>query len=106
MGVFTVLLFVADIIASQYFVKRYGGSKWGERMAAVGVIIGSFIIPPFGVVIVPFVLVFFTELWSVKDVSHALKVAFASLMAFLSGTLAKGFIQMVMIIWFILEVVW
>lgn len=45
MVILTVLLIVSDIIANSYFVKKYGGSKWGERAAAVGVIVGSFIIP-------------------------------------------------------------
>ncbi|KYG29269.1 DUF456 domain-containing protein [Alkalihalobacillus trypoxylicola] len=105
MVLFTVLLFLADLIASLYFVKKYGGSKWGERMAAIGVIVGSFIIPPFGIVVIPFILVFITELFNDRDTSQALKVAIASLFAFLSGTVAKGIIQIIMIIWFIIEVI-
>lgn len=30
-AILTVLLFVADIVANSYFVKKFGGSKWGER---------------------------------------------------------------------------
>src|SRR5690625_6492591 len=51
MALFTILLLFADIIANSYFVKRYGGSKWGERGAAIAVIVGSFIISPFGIII-------------------------------------------------------
>ncbi|MDV2684558.1 DUF456 family protein [Alkalihalophilus lindianensis] len=103
-GVLTVLLFAADLIASQFFVKKYGGSKWSERMAALGVIVGSFIMPPFGIILVPFILVFITELISTKDPRQAVLVAIASFFAFLSGTVAKGLVQLILIIWFFIEV--
>ncbi len=96
--------FAADLIASQFFVKKYGGSKWGERMAAIGVIIGSFVYPPFGVILVPFLLVFVTELMSAKNARHAFMVAIASLFAFLSSTFAKFVVQLLLIVWFVIEV--
>ncbi|MCA0969511.1 DUF456 family protein [Halobacillus litoralis] len=102
--VLTILLIVSDIIANSYFVKKYGGSKWGERLAAVGVIIGSFIIPPFGIIIVPFVLVIVTELIQKRTTNDAMKAAIGSLFGFLSGTVAKVVIQLVMVIWFFFEI--
>lgn len=30
MAAFTILIIVADILANSYFVKKYGGSKWGK----------------------------------------------------------------------------
>ncbi|ARK32802.1 DUF456 domain-containing protein [Halalkalibacter krulwichiae] len=105
-GLLTLLILVSDLIASQFFVKKYKGSKWGERMAAVGVIVGSFVYPPFGLIIVPFILVFIAEMLTSKDPSHAAKVATASLFAFLSGTFAKAILQLVMVIWFFIEVIW
>jgi uncharacterized protein YqgC (DUF456 family) len=102
----TLIILGADLIASQFFVKKYKGSKWGERMAAIGVIIGSFVYPPFGLIFVPFILVFIAEMAASQNVSHAIKVAVASLLAFLSSTFAKAIIQMVMIIWFLIEVLW
>ena len=58
MVIFTMILFASDLIANSYFVKKCGGSKWGERVAGIAVIVGSFIVPPFGILIVPFVAVF------------------------------------------------
>ena len=55
--ILTLLLFLADYLANLHFVDKAGGSKWGMRVATIGLIVGSFVIPPFGVVIVPFVLV-------------------------------------------------
>lgn len=103
-GILTIVLIVSDIVANSYFVKKYGGSKWGERLAGVGVIIGSFIIPPFGIIIVPFVLVIITELAQKRATNEALKAAIGSLLGFLSGTVAKIIIQLIMIIWFFFEI--
>lgn len=85
-------------------MKKYGGSKWGEWAGIIGVIVGAFVIPPFGVILVPFALVLIVELIVFRNMNNALKIAFASFLAFLSGTLAKAFIQTVLIVWFLLDV--
>ncbi|MDQ0256868.1 uncharacterized protein YqgC (DUF456 family) [Evansella vedderi] len=105
MIILTAIIFVADIIANSYFVKRYGGSKWGERMAVLGVIVGAFVTPPFGIIIVPFVAVVVTEYLIQKDGELALKIGAASLVAFLSSTFAKFIMQMIMITWFLISVI-
>lgn len=105
MAVFTIILIVADMIANSYFVKRYGGSKWGERGAAVAVMIGSFIIPPFGILIVPFVTVFIIEVIQNRTIKEAIQSSFGSFVGFLGGTFAKIVIQMIMIIWFAIVVI-
>lgn len=104
MTIWTIILIFADIIANSYFVKRFGGSKNGERLAAVGVIAGSFIIPPFGIILVPFLLVIITELIQKKSTQEAFRAAFGSLIGFLSGTFAKIMIQLIMIIWFFIVI--
>lgn len=101
----TVLLFLADFLANLHFVDKAGGSKWGMRSATIGLIIGSFVLPPFGILIIPFALVFLTELMQKNTAEASLKVATATLVAFLSGTLAKALIQLIMIAVFVLDVV-
>ncbi|WP_181349051.1 DUF456 domain-containing protein [Thalassobacillus sp. CUG 92003] len=100
----TIILIVSDIIANSYFVKRYGGSKWGERSAAVGVIVGSFIAPPFGLIIVPFLAVLATELLQKRTVQESFRASIGSLLGFLGGSVAKFVLQAIMIIWFFLEI--
>ncbi len=102
--ILTILLFITDYLANMFFVKRYGGSKWGLRAATIGVIVGCFVIPPFGILIVPFVLVLLTELAQQKAVGESVKVATGTLIAFLSGTFAKAVIQSAMIIVFLLDI--
>ena len=101
----TVLLFLADYLANLHFVDKAGGSKWGMRAATVGLIVGSFVIPPFGVIIVPFLLVLLAESLQKKSFGESIKVAFATLIAFLSGTFAKAIIQLIMIVVFVFDVV-
>lgn len=105
MIILTVVLIVSDIIANSYFVKKFGGSKWGERGAAIAVIIGSFIIPPFGILIVPFIAVFVIELVQKRTWNDALKASIGSLIGFLGGAFAKVVIQLIMIAWFMLVVI-
>ncbi|MDC3417086.1 DUF456 domain-containing protein [Aquibacillus salsiterrae] len=104
MVVLTIILVVSDIIANSYFVKKYGGSKWGERMAAIGVIVGSFVIPPFGIIVVPFLAVLVTELMQKRSTSDSVRAAIGSLFGFLGGSFAKIIIQLVMIVWFFMVV--
>ena len=105
MVIVTLLLISADLIANSYFVKRFGGSKAGEGAAAIAVIIGSFITPPFGIIYVPFLVVFFVEMFQKRSVKEALRASFGSLMGFLGGSVAKVILQLIMIIWFFILVI-
>ncbi|MUV38446.1 uncharacterized protein JNUCC1_02284 [Lentibacillus sp. JNUCC-1] len=105
MVVFTVILIGADIIANSYFVKKFGGSKWGERLAGVAVIVGSFIYPPFGILVVPFVVVLVVEMVQKRTLQEAFRASIGSLIGFLSGALAKVVVQFIMIIAFFLGII-
>ena len=100
----TLIIFIADIAAGSYFVKKYGGSKWGERIAALAIIVGAFVMPPFGIFIIPFVAVVITELFIEKDLQKAAVIGIATLLGLLSSTFAKFILQFIMIIWFFLAV--
>ncbi|HLR60956.1 MAG TPA: DUF456 domain-containing protein [Lentibacillus sp.] len=105
MVVLTGILIVSDVVANSYFVKKYGGSKWGERGAAIAVIIGSFIIPPFGILIIPFVTVFLIEMMQEKTTQEAVHASIGSLIGFLGGAAAKVVIQLAMIAWFFIVII-
>ncbi|WHI59476.1 DUF456 domain-containing protein [Mammaliicoccus lentus] len=105
MILFTVFMILSDIIMNSYFVKKFGGSKLGETMVAVGVIIGCFVFPPFGIIIVPFILVFVSEIIQKSDISAALNASIGSLLGFLTSTIAKALIMIVMVIWFFIDII-
>ncbi|MBO8162600.1 MAG: DUF456 family protein [Brevibacillus sp.] len=102
----SVLLFGADLITNLFFVKKYGGSKWSSLAAVAGIVLGLFLFPPFGMLLLPFLLVLGVEIGvEKKTLDGALKVALGTLVAFLSSSVMKVVIQLGMISWFFL-VVW
>ncbi|WP_080875399.1 DUF456 domain-containing protein [Oceanobacillus timonensis] len=104
MIVITVILLVADIIANSYFVKKFGGSKAGERGAAVAVIVGSFITPPFGIIYIPFLTVLVIEMIQRRTAREAIRASIGSFLGFLGGSVAKVVLQLIMIVWFFIAV--
>ncbi|WP_449125837.1 DUF456 domain-containing protein [Staphylococcus chromogenes] len=99
----TLLIFISDLLMNRYFVNRFGGSKKGEWAALIGVILGSFILPPFGIVIVPFILVLIVEMLEQKRFDVALKASFGSIVAFFSSTFTQAFVMLIMVIWFFVD---
>src|SRR5699024_6459712 len=89
MIVLTVILIISDFIASKYFVNTYGGSIKGEYAAMVGLIFGAFVLPPVGIIILPFITVLIVELFQQKTGQEALRSAIGSLIGFLSSMVVK-----------------
>ncbi|GAA4701578.1 DUF456 domain-containing protein [Brevibacillus fulvus] len=101
MAIFSILLFAADFLTNLYFVKKYGGSRLSSWGAVAGVILGIFLFPPFGMILLPFLIVIGIEMWVQKQpFEKALKVGVGSLIAFLGSAVVKVAIQLLMIVWF------
>lgn len=105
MATLTIITLLSDYVLGSRFVKKYGGSKAGELTAAIGIILGSFFFPPFGIIILPFVAVFIVELLMQQDFKRALDASVGSLFGFLTSTVAKFIILIIMIIWFIFDII-
>ncbi|ARJ14656.1 MULTISPECIES: DUF456 domain-containing protein [Staphylococcus] len=103
MIVLTVLMFISDFAMNKYFVNKYGGSKISEYVALIGVLVGCFVFPPFGIIIIPFVAVFAVELMQDFDVNKAFKASLGSIVAFLTSNIAKAIIMFIMIVWFFID---
>ncbi|MGM9987400.1 MAG: DUF456 domain-containing protein [Bacillaceae bacterium] len=101
----TAFLFIVDFLANSYFIREKTDSKWSERIGCIAIILGSLIVPPFGLILVPFVMVFVAELVQKKPVSNAFMTAFATVIAFLSSVIAKFIIQLIMVILFLLYII-
>lgn len=97
MIVLTAILIISDFIASRYFVNRFGGSKKGEYAAMVGLVFGVFILPPVGIIIVPFLTVMLIELAEQRSFKEAFYSSIGSLIGFLSGMAIKVIIQLLMV---------
>ncbi|RIN29316.1 DUF456 domain-containing protein [Staphylococcus succinus] len=103
MVLFTVFILVADFLMNKYFVNKFGGSKMSEYAALVGVIIGCFVFPPFGIIIIPFVAVLIVEMIQEPNLAKALKASFGSVVAFLASSAAQAFIMFIMVVWFFID---
>ncbi|WP_036120322.1 DUF456 domain-containing protein [Lysinibacillus sphaericus] len=102
---FVVLLFGADTVANAFGIKKFGGSNAGMWGSTIGLLIGPFIIPVAGILIGPFLGAVIAELVVEKRTfNEAVKSGVGSLIGFLTSTIAKAVIQIVMIIVFFIAI--
>jgi hypothetical protein len=95
-----VVLFVADYIVGAWGTKKFGGSRLSVILSTIGVIIGPFAIPAFGLIIGPFVGALVGELISGSSLSKSAKVGWGSLVGLFSSMVVKVILQIAMIVVF------
>ena len=97
-GVVTILVSVIDYVVPMYFTKMTGGSKYAERGAVMGMIIGI-VFTPIGMILGSYLGAFLMELHKGnKTPAEALKIAFGSFLGFITGTGLKTIVS-VLILW-------
>lgn len=97
-----VVLFVADYAVSAWGVKRFGGSKASIWGSTIGIIIGPFVIPGFGLIVGPFAGAVIGELLTGVSFERSLKVGWGSLVGLFTSVIVKVLLQLLMIVLFIL----
>ena len=85
MGVLTALLIILDYVAPALGAKKYGASKRGMWGSAIGMIIGIFFIPPWGMIVGAFVGAMAGELSSGKSGRTALRAGWGILVGNVLG---------------------
>lgn len=105
MGLFTFLLLGADFYLNVYFVDQFGGSAWSKWAALIGMVVGLFVYPPFGMILAPLLFVFFIELMIQKSLKKGLFASFGTIAGFLSSAIAKVFLHVLMIIIFFIFII-
>jgi len=100
----SVMLFVSDFVANRVFLDKSGSSEWSKRIGPLAVLAGAFVIPPFGLILVPFAVVFVTEILHKKDHHEAFRLAGITVVSFLTSTAAKLILQSFVILIFIIDI--
>ncbi len=99
---FVVLLFGADTLANLVGVKRFGGSKAGMWGSTIGLLVGPFVIPVFGILAGPFLGAIIAELiFTRSGIKQAFRTGIGSVVGFLTSAVVKAVIMGIMIVIFL-----
>jgi len=86
----TVILTVMDYILPSLLTRRFGGSRIAAVGSFIGLVIGIFFYPPWGMIIGTFLGALLGELiHNHRNKAQAFKSALGALLAFIAGTGAK-----------------
>ncbi len=92
---------IIDTVIPVWGTKKYGGSRWGVRGATIGLVIGFLFLPPFGILLGPFLGALIAEYLHSRDSQKAMRSAWGSLMGFLAGTGLKLMVSLLILFYFI-----
>lgn len=96
---------VVDNLLPIWATQKHGGSKKAVWGSAVGLLIGLFLFPPFGIIIGPFVGAVVGEMIDGKDTLTALKSGAASFLGFIGGIILKLIASGMMTYYFVKELI-
>tara|TARA_B000000475_G_C15934265_1_gene422085 strand:+ start:474 stop:962 length:489 start_codon:yes stop_codon:yes gene_type:complete len=81
---------VFDLWVQIYGVKKFGGTKKAVNGSIIGLVIGIFFLPPFGIIFGPFLGAFIGAIMEEgSDVNKSIKIALGALSGFMVGTMLK-----------------
>lgn len=103
-GALAILSAVIDNVLPIYATKKFNGSKKGVWGSAIGLVIGLFFFPPFGILVGPMLGAFIGEILDGKSANNSVKPAFGSLIGFLSSIFLRFGLSVVMAFYFVAEV--
>jgi uncharacterized protein YqgC (DUF456 family) len=103
--VIVVVLITADFMVNAWGVKKYGGSRASVVGSTIGILIGPFVIPAFGLIIGPLAGAAIGELIHGSSLDRALKVAWGALVGLFSSMIVKIIFQAAMIVIFVIWLV-
>jgi len=89
MAIVVVIVAIVDHFIPIVGAKRWGGTKAGMAGAFIGIVLGVFIWPPFGFIILPFLGALAGELLAGNSSNKALKAALGTIIGLIVGTILK-----------------
>jgi uncharacterized protein len=100
----TIVVTILDYLVPLWGAKKFGASKAGMWGAGVGVFAGLFF-PPLGLIIMPFIGAVLGEMLTGRDERTSFRAGVGSFIGFLSGVLLKLIACILMIYYYIAELV-
>lgn len=100
-----IAVIVFDYVLPVYGAKYYGASRKGIWGSIIGLIVGLFFFPPFGVILGVLIGAIAGELIAGKNESEALKAGFATFIASLIMIVAKLILSGLMTFYFVKELI-
>lgn len=104
-GIITIVVYLLDYFIPVWGTKKFGGSKRGVWGSIIGLLVGMFLFPPFGIIVGPFAGAVLGELSGGKQSKEALRSGFGSFVGFLVGTLLKLIASGMMAWYFFVEMI-
>ena len=105
MAFVVIAVTIFDLWVQIYGVKKFGGTKKAVNGSIIGLIIGIFFFPPFGIILGPFLGAFIgSRMEENSDGNKAIKIALGALAGFFAGTLLKLSVS-VYIIYIVFQVI-
>src|SRR5207253_1101951 len=89
LALLTLVSIGVDIGATALGAKRVGAGKAAMFGAALGTLVGAFVLPPFGLIIGPFLGAMLAELVQGRKLAHASRVGFGTWVGLAVGTALK-----------------
>jgi uncharacterized protein YqgC (DUF456 family) len=86
-GVAVVIVTILDYFFQIYGVKKAGGGKYAIRGSIIGILLGIFLFPPFGILAGAFIGAFIGA--KMETDKNEIKIAFGALWGFITGTILK-----------------
>lgn len=102
-GIVVIVIQILDYFVPIWGTKRFGGGKKGMWGSMLGIVVGVFILPSWGIIIFPFVGAVIGELLDEKEIKEAMKAGLGSFLGFVLGTVAKLVVAAVLTYYFIKE---
>jgi uncharacterized protein YqgC (DUF456 family) len=107
LGALLILSQVFEFLSGAAGTRWFGGTRWGAFGALIGGIVGIFFLFPFGLILGPLIGSMFCEfVFAKKEVRPATVSGVGSVLGTVAGMVVKIIVGVLMIVWFLVDVIW